>query len=343
MKINKIINKSNPMIIAEIGQAHDGSLGNAHKYVDELIKMGVDAIKFQIHFAEEESSFNDLFRTKFSQQDKTRFDYWKRIEFTPSQWKQLFEKCKKNNVLFLSSVFSNKANEILKKNNSQIYKISSGEINNNLLLNKIIQNKKHIILSTGMSDYSEINKIYRKLKSQNVDFSLMHCTTKYPTPLKDIGLNVISEFKKKYSVPIGFSDHSGNFLTSIAAISYNIDILEVHVTFDKRLFGPDTSSSVTIDELKEIIKFRNYFNDLNKFKINKDNLSKSLNSTKLLFNRSATATRSLLKNTILKKDMIDFKKPGYGIKENEINKYIGKKISKKIKKNYQFKKNNFIK
>ena len=123
-KINKLINSANPMIVAEIGQAHDGSLGTAHKYVDELINIGVDAIKFQIHFAEEESSYNDTFRVKFSLQDKTRFDYWKRIEFSHEQWDELFQKCKKNKVLFFSSIFSNKALNILKKNNSEIYKIS---------------------------------------------------------------------------------------------------------------------------------------------------------------------------------------------------------------------------
>ena len=143
---------------------------------------------------------------------------------------------------------------------------------------------------------------------------------------------------KKYSVPIGFSDHSGNYLTSIASIAYGIQILEVHVIFDKRLFGPDTSSSITIDELREVVKFRNYFNKLKKLKVDKDISAKNLIKTKLLFNRSATANVSLLKNTLLKKNMIKFKKPGFGINELEIKKYIGKRLNKDINKNYQFKK-----
>ena len=105
-KIKKLINTANPMIVAEIGQVHDGSLGTAHRYVDELIKIGgADAIKFQVHFAEEESSFDDSFRVNFSYQDQTRYDYWKRIEFDTKQWNSLFEKCKKITYCFLVLFF----------------------------------------------------------------------------------------------------------------------------------------------------------------------------------------------------------------------------------------------
>lgn len=343
MKINKLLNLRKPLIVAEIGQVHDGSLGNAHNYVDELIKIGVDAIKFQIHYANEESSPDDLFRINFSYQDKTRYDYWKRIEFTENEWAEIFNKCKKNNIIFFSSVFSYKALKILKKNNSEIYKIASGEINNDSLMNEILKTKKHIMVSTGMSDFKEIDKIYNKLKKANANFSFLHCTSKYPTPIEDIGLNIISELKEKYSIPIGFSDHSGNYLTSFAAISYGIKILELHVTFDKRLFGPDTSSSITIDELKKIIEYRDYYNKLDRQKINKNKLAKNLSKTKALFSRSATAKINLNKNTILKKEMIKYTKPGFGISEKEIKKYIGKKIFKNIKENYQFKKKDFVK
>ena len=100
-------NKINfPYLIAEIGQAHDGSLGMAHAYIDALKDTGVNAVKFQMHIAEAESSVYEPFRINFSYEDKTRYDYWKRMEFTFSQWKELKTHCEDLNMDFIVSPFS---------------------------------------------------------------------------------------------------------------------------------------------------------------------------------------------------------------------------------------------
>jgi N-acetylneuraminate synthase len=117
-------------IIAEIGQAHNGSLGMAHAYIDALAKTGIDAIKFQTHIAEAESSIHEPFRVKFSKQDATRFDYWKRMEFTLEQWKDLKAHCDDVGLEFMSSPFSNVAVDVLETVGVKRYKIGSGEVNN---------------------------------------------------------------------------------------------------------------------------------------------------------------------------------------------------------------------
>ena len=121
------------MIIAEIAQAHDGSVGILHSFIDALAATGVDAIKFQTHIAVAESSEHEPFRKKFSYVDKTRFDYWKRMEFTYEEWQEIKNHCEQVNLEFLSSPFSCAAVELLEKQRVKRYKVGSGEINNHLL------------------------------------------------------------------------------------------------------------------------------------------------------------------------------------------------------------------
>ena len=164
------------MLIAEIGQAHDGSLGIAHSYIDALANTGIDAIKWQTHIAEAESSLEEPFRVKFSYEDMTRFDYWKRMEFTKEQWGDLKKHCEQVGLEFISSPFSNAAIDLLEDIGVQRYKVGSGEISNLLLLERIAQTGKPVILSSGMSSYEELDTAFNFL-SARVDVSVMQCFT----------------------------------------------------------------------------------------------------------------------------------------------------------------------
>ena len=138
-------------IVAEVAQAHDGSLGVLHSYIDALSKTGVDAVKFQMHIAEVESSVYEKFRVKFSYEDKTRYDYWKRTSFSLDQWQDVKEHCEEVGLEFLCSPFSNVAVDWLEKMDVKRYKIGSGDVNNFLMLAKVAETGKDIILSSGMS------------------------------------------------------------------------------------------------------------------------------------------------------------------------------------------------
>jgi N,N'-diacetyllegionaminate synthase len=144
-------------IIAEIGQAHDGSLGILHSYIDAIAATGVDAIKFQTHIAEAESSMAEPFRVNFSYEDVTRYDYWHRMSFTKEQWIGIKEHCEKVGLEFISSPFSQAAVDLLESIGVTRYKIGSGETSNFLMLEKIAKTGKPIILSSGMSSYEELD------------------------------------------------------------------------------------------------------------------------------------------------------------------------------------------
>jgi len=329
----KIGKNHKPFIIAEVAQNHDGSLGIAHSYVDAVAEAGADAIKFQTHIAEKESSKDDKFRVNFSYEDKTRYDYWKRMEFTTEQWHGLYKHSIERGLIFLSSPFSLEAAMLLDKIGCPAWKIGSGEVTNNNLIDFIGKTQKPVLLSTGMSSYDEIDDTLNKISKSGNPYAILQCTSKYPTLVKDIGLNVLEEFINKYNVPVGLSDHSGMVYPSLFAMACGASIIEVHVTFHKSMFGPDMQSSLTFDELKFVVKGAEVIFLLNKYPVNKDKLAKELDGMKKLFEKSLAVSKSLKKGAIIQKNMLRDLKPGTGIPVRDIEKIIGKRLSRDIEKN----------
>ncbi len=318
--------KSKPYYIAEIGQAHEGSLGILHSYIDALSKTGVQAIKFQMHIAEAESSIHEPFRVKFSYEDETRFDYWKRMEFTLAQWKEIKAHCDEVGLDFVCSPFSNLAVDWLEEVGVKYYKIGSGEVTNLLLLEKIASTNKPIILSSGMSSYAELDATIEFLRSKNVEFSILQCTTSYPTLPKQYGLNVIQELKQKYNVSIGFSDHSSKVSTNIAAVALGAEILEFHAVFDKNMFGPDAKSSLTINEISQLVSECNSIYEAIHNPVNKNDNS-AFQELKSIFEKSLAINKDLPQGHILSVNDLEAKKPkGYGINASMFQNCIGKKL-----------------
>ena len=317
--------------IAEIGQAHDGSLGAVHAYIDALAKTGVSAVKFQTHIAQAESSIHEPFRVKFSKQDKTRYDYWKRMEFSQEQWIEIGQHCKEKGMQFISSPFSNAAVDVLEKAGVDVYKIGSGEVNNFLLLEKVSQTGKPVIISSGMSSFEELDATVAFLNKKGVDFSILQCTTSYPTKAEQYGLNVISELKERYGVPVGFSDHSAKVSTGIAAAALGAGILEFHVVFDRAQFGPDSTSSLTIDEVTQLVSA---VNDLSLAMQNpvdkKDNTAFA--ELKGIFEKSLAVNKDLSEGHKLTFDDLEAKKPkNHGIDAANFESVIGKALNKPLK------------
>ncbi len=323
--------KSFPYIIAEIGQAHEGSLGILYSYIDALALTGVDAVKFQMHIAEAESSEHEPFRVQFSLEDKIRFDYWKRMGFSLDQWKGIKQHCESLGLDFICSPFSNLAVDWLEEMGVEQYKIGSGEVNNFLILEKIARTGKPVMLSSGMSSFTELDQTVAFLKERKVDFSILQCTTAYPSSPEQYGLNVIQELKERYQVPVGFSDHSAKMETGIAAVALGASILEFHVVFDRQLFGPDSKSSLTMQETKELVlAVRNIATAL-AHPIDKNDTT-DLGSLKQIFEKSLAVNKDLPKNHILTFDDLEAKKPrGYGLDARHFQEVIGKALVKDLK------------
>ena len=322
-------------LIAEIGQAHDGSLGILHSLIEAVASIGVNAIKFQIHIAEAESSEFEPFRKKFSYQDRTRYDYWQRMEFSIEEWKSIKKKCESLGLEFLATPFSNKAVDYLEDIGVSKYKIGSGDLNNKLLLDKIIKTGKEIILSTGLVSQEELNDLVINLKRKKIKYSLLQCTSKYPTEAEDIGLDLISFYKERYNCPVGLSDHSGKIYPALGAVALGANIIEAHVCFDKRMFGPDSIASLDLNEFSELVKGVRF---LEKAKIShaSKNDDADFNRMREIFGKSLALNRDLKKGDTISFQDLEGKKPaGKGIPANDYNKILGMKL-KQSKSQWEF-------
>lgn len=312
-------------IIAEIGQAHEGSLGILHSYIDVLSKTGIDAIKFQTHIAAAESSIHEPFRVNFSYEDKTRFDYWQRMEFSLEQWKEIKQHCDEVGLEFMSSPFSQAAVDLLEEVGVKRYKIGSGEVTNFLMLEKICQTGKPVILSSGMSSLEELDAAVAYIKKYGNDLSVMQCTTSYPTPPERIGLNVIPELIARYpKVKIGLSEHTGKIYTSMAAIALGAKLLEFHAVFDRRMFGPDAPSSLLIDEIKELVDGVRFLEKSLANPIDKSS-NEQYKDLKKIFEKSLAINKKLSKGQAISFEDLEAKKPAnYGIPASKYKEVIGK-------------------
>ncbi len=316
-------------LIAEIAQAHDGSLGIAHSYIDALAETGIHAVKFQTHIAHAESSIHEPFRVKFSYEDKTRFDYWKRMEFTAEQWAGLKLHCEQKGLEFLSSPFSCEAVDLLEKLGVKKYKVGSGEVSNLLMLEKIAQTGKNIILSSGMSSLSELDSTIDFLKPFGNSISVLQCTTAYPTTAGQWGLDMIPFLKQRYQLPTGFSDHSGDIYACLAATALRAELLEFHVVFDHRMFGPDARSSLTIDRVKQMVSGVNQVSKDLLTKTDKES-SENFSDLKKIFQKSLAVNKDLEAGHVISFNDLESKKPsGYGLDAKDFKLIIGKILKQK--------------
>ena len=237
--------------MAEVGMVHDGSLMDAHAYIDAVADAGADAVKFQAHFSDWESTPGEPWRVrpKYSQ-DESRFAYWKRTAFRPDQWGILSDHAADRGLDFVLSAFSDEAVWAL-DGYVDAWKIASGEVGHASLLEAVRKSGRPIYLSTGMSTIDEIQVAMDLLVRSKV--TVMQCTSIYPCPPELWGLGHISMLKSRYPLSgVGYSDHSGTIVAPVAAAVFGAEIVEVHVCWDKRQGGFDVESSLTIDELGEL-------------------------------------------------------------------------------------------
>jgi len=318
------------LVIAEVAQAHDGSLDMAHAFIDAAADSGADAIKFQTHLAAAESSLDEPFRTEFSRLDETRYQYWQRMEFTLQQWQGLATHAQERGLVFLSSAFSVAAVELLQRIGMAAWKVGSGEFASRDVWRAMAETGAPILLSTGMATKAEIAEAVAFFQAMGSPVALMQCTSAYPTPLEGVGLNVIDELRGEFHCPIGLSDHSGSIFPGLAALARGADLLEVHVTFHRKMFGPDVVASVTFDELKMLCQMRHALGIMASNPVDKDAMAEMLQSARKVFGKSLAPVRALSKGTVLIPEMVVTRKPSGGIPPDAIEQISGRRLARDV-------------
>nr|WP_210341603.1 N-acetylneuraminate synthase family protein [Methylopila capsulata] len=306
-------------------------MGQAHAYVDCAARAGAHAVKFQTHIAQAESTAAEPWRLKFSQQDDSRFDYWRRMEFTAEQWAGLKEHAERRGLVFLSSPFSPDAVELLRRLGVAAWKVASGELTNLPMIAEMAKDRRPIMLSTGMSPLDEIDPSVALARAAGAPFSVFQCTTRYPSPPEAIGLNVLDELRARYGCAVGLSDHSGTIFPALAAVAaHRAEVVEVHLTMSREMFGPDVAASVTPDELKTIVEGVAFVERMRAAPLDKTVVGSDVAGMRDIFFKSVVAARDLPAGALLARDDLALKKPGGGIPAAELDTLIGRRLARDV-------------
>jgi len=333
MRIDKKIISQNKSLytIAEIGINHNGSIINAFKMIDYAKDAGCDAVKFQTY------SIDKLLKkkTKLVKYQKScnfnnMYELLKKNNLTYEEFYKLKNYCKKKKINFLSTPFDLESADFLFRINVDVFKVSSGDFDNFMLLDQLKKYQKPIILSCGMSENNEIVKtldIFSKCRSK---IALLHCISDYPTELKDVQLNQIN-FLKKFKIPIGFSDHTVGNIASTIAVAFNACIIEKHITLDTKLEGPDHKCSLPCKDLKDFIS---NLKIIKKSLIDKKRyLTHEEKNTKRVARKALYFSKNLKKNhKISLDDIIALRPRNNGLSPSNYKFFLNKKITKTIKK-----------
>jgi len=317
-------------LIMEVAQAHDGSLGTAHAFIDIAAKTGADAVKFQTHIASAESTVCEPFRVRFSRQDETRYCYWKRMEFSLAQWKELASHASEKGLFFLSSPFSVEAVDLLEQCHVPAWKVGSGEAGNTILLDRMLETGKPILLSTGMSPWQEIDGIVERIQNAGVPILLYQCTSRYPSPPEEVGLNLIREMRVRYQVPVGLSDHSGTIAFGIAAVAMGAASVEVHMTLSRYAFGPDVSSSLVPEDLGRMVRGIRAVEASLAHPLDKDASAAAMTDLKKMFGRGLVTRVPVRAGEVVTMEKLAAKKPALGLPPSQAEQVAGRRARRDL-------------
>jgi len=318
------------LVIGEVALTHDGSLGLAHAFVDAIASAGADAVKFQAHIAAAESTPAEPFRVKFSRQDASRYDYWRRMEFSEEQWRGLADHCRDRGVLFIASPFSIQAVDMLERIGQPLWKVASGETSNAQLLDRMLDTGAPVLLSTGMSPLKEIDAAVARVKARGVRVGVFQCTTAYPCPPEKVGLNLVSFYRERYACWVGLSDHSATIFPGLAGVAAGMDMLEVHVALSREMFGPDVVASVTTVEMRQLVDGIRFIERMRANPLDKDASAQETAPLRRLFTRSIVAKDALPAGTVLAQEHFVIKKPGTGLSPDRLADLVGRRLVRPV-------------
>jgi len=320
------VNKdSSVLIIAELACEHGGSMEAAKRLIRAAKEAGADIAKLQIHVLEEEMVPNTI---KFWAGSMD--DVLKRVNIgTLEQHQELKKYCAEIGIAYLCTPFCREGADILEKVGVDGYKTGSGELTNIPMLRHIAKKGKPMLVSTGMSTLEEVEESIQALREEKASFALMHCISEYPAHYEDLNLGTIKDLENKFDCLVGFSDHTNEIYSAIAAVALGAKIIEKHFTI-RDLHGPDDMVSLDPIQFGEMVRA-----------IRK--IEKSLGSLKQVHNQekevrgwahhSVVVKQNIPAGVKITVEMLTVKRPGWGVPAKFLNDFIGKKPKRNLKSN----------
>lgn len=317
-------------IICEAGVNHNGSIEICKQLIRSANNSGADIVKFQAYNANELASVNAI-NAKYAldnieDESESHNAMLKRLELTPDMDEVISDYVEKNtNLNLLYSIFDIYSFKNLLNKKPKILKIPSGEINNIPLLREVANNYHgELIISTGMATYQEIEKCLALITSGGNSMSnivLLHCTTAYPTPVRDVNIMAMKTMEEKFKVRVGYSDHTMDFTAAIMAVSLGACYIEKHITLSTSMSGPDHKASINPENL---IKYVNAIRLASEALGNGDKIITESESVNIKVARKSIVARKNIKaGEIYSADNLTTKRPGSGVSASEWDEIIG--------------------
>lgn len=315
---------------------HNGSIELAKKLVDIARDAGADFVKFQSFKADKlvtREAVKAEYQVQNSDESESQFEMLRKLELNYDQHIELIHHCKLKQIGFLSTPFDEESIEMLKSLGVTIGKIPSGEITNLPFMRRMAQSFDRIILSTGMSNMDEIGdalKVLTDSSNSNIDITVLHCNTEYPTPFADVNLNAMRSIAERFSVKVGYSDHTMGIEVPIAAVAMGAGIIEKHFTISRNMEGPDHKASLEPEELKEMVRSIRHI-EMAMGSFEKTPTTSELKN-RVIARRSIVAAKKIMAGEIFTDKNLTAKRPGSGISPMLWNELIGKKAIRSFKK-----------
>lgn len=308
-------------IIAEGGINHNGKIKIAKQIVDEAIRSGVDAIKFQTFKADDLTTPQSIY-----------YKLFKKLELSDEEFSEISDYAKQHSIIFLSTPFSNDAVDLLDRLRVPAFKIASGDLTDLPLIRYIASKDKPVILSTGLGNMKEVSSAVNEIKKKkNNKIAILHSVSTYPTPYNETNLLSINTMRTRYQYPIGYSDNGSDMLVSLIAVAVGAKIIEKHFTVNKKMNGPDHKLSADPNEMTQLV------NDIRKVEIilgdGVKKCQKSEISGLVSMRRSLIANKDLRSGSILTYDSLKISRPAKGLSPKFLTQVIGMTLKKSIKKN----------
>jgi len=319
-------------IIAEAGVNHNGDVELAKRLVDVAAEAGADAVKFQTFKADQvvsASAPKAEYQLQTTQATESQLDMLRRLELSREAHRELQACCQKRGVLFMSTPFDEESADLLDELGATVFKISSGEITNWLLVEYIARKGKPVILSTGMSYFSEVDEAVRVVRNAGCDkLILLHCVSNYPADPADANLRAMQTMATVFQVPVGYSDHTPGIEVALAAVALGACVIEKHFTLDKDLPGPDHRASLEPHELQAMVAGIRTVESALGDGVKQPALSEADNRS--IVRRSLAAAADIPKGAIIESDMLQALRPASGISPALIEHVAGRRVRRSL-------------
>ena len=324
------------LIIAEAGVNHNGNFELAKRLVDKAVEGGADIVKFQTCKAENViSRYADKaeYQKVTTGEADSQLEMVRKLMLTYEEYGKLKEYCDEKGIEFLSTAFDLPSVDYLHSIGMRRWKIPSGEITNLPLLIKIAQLGEPIIMSTGMSELSEVGDAIKVLKENGAgEITILHCTTEYPAPYEDVNLKAIDTMKEAFGLPVGYSDHTKGLEIPVAAVARGACVIEKHFTLDRNMEGPDHKASIEPDELKQMVDMIRHVEVAIGDGVKKVSPSELKNQD--IARKSIIAKTMIKAGDVFSEENITTKRPGSGINPMKWFDLLGKRAKHDYQEDY---------